>query len=950
MDGRILLGEEIGGLKYDLERLGPHGFQDVAAAIAINRFGPQVHRLGAGRDGGRDMECKGVIVWAATDDQPGEMWDGHTVFQVKHRSRLENPPKDLAWLWKQVKKELDLWADPDSGRASVPNYLVFVTNVPLTPVPESGGLATLYRNIEDYLAGVDDDTYDDGSNPSTTRERKVRASRLGRLKSWRIWDGNQIDGLLDADEGVRRAFDGFLTAGDVLADITRLSDNLPADELGPALQAHARSSLIRERNLYFDEAGGDGPGIAVDKIAVDLPIRLRDTGEQGRVLRYVIDRGDRALKPSKSTLDKPRHLVITGPPGNGKTTVSRFLVQCYRAAMLAEADALGDDHRDAITSTAARLKLLKRGLPHHRRWAVRVDLAKYAKQYVSMEHKTLLSWIAHNVSSESNTRTLKPWVLKEWMAAWPWFVVLDGLDEVSEPAVRQWLIGTIHGFVADAEGDDCDVLVVVTTRPTGYAEEMPTEQFEHVDLDSLTIPEALAYGHLVTEVRLRNDSARIERVDMLLRDAAENEALVHLLRTPLQVQIMTIIAESAGQFAPDRYSLFWRYYETVVRREQSKEGTLSALLREHAPQILDLHERVGLELQKRSETAADATASLPEKDLEGLAWQVLTDEGYKPSGKDADLLRRIVITATHRLVLIAPRDDGYGFDVRSLQELMAARRLTTGTLDTVLERLKTIAASPHWRNTWVFAAGRYFAEPQAHQHEGITRLVCTLDDGVIGRLASIFPVGPYLAWDLIDDGMAAARPRWLHRLIDHGLTALTYPAPQDVVAFADALYRTAVLSEDLRGRIRDALRDALSGDPSTRKNAALLQLRIGRGTDHDETLLSIIKCDPSRSPAPAPPDGWAHFEDAIATYPDEDIEDLVRDAADAIRDIARNGATPGRCAQVMRSLVDADAAEVLEIALDSIARHEPRLVSGIADGVLPTMIRRPVADQLEVHE
>lgn len=41
-----------------------------------------------------------------------------------------------------------------------------------------------------------------------------------------------------------------------------------------------------------------------------------------------------------------------------------------------------------------------------------------------------------------------------------------------------------------------------------------------------------------------------------LHEAAGDEALQNLLRTPLQVLILTIIIDGAGQIAPDRYSLF----------------------------------------------------------------------------------------------------------------------------------------------------------------------------------------------------------------------------------------------------------------------------------------------------------------------------------------------------------------------------------------------------------
>jgi hypothetical protein len=165
---------------------------------------------------------------------------------------------------------------------------------------------------------------------------------------------------------------------------------------------------------------------------------------------------------------------------------------------------------------------------------------------------------------------------------------------------------------------------------------------------------------------------------------------------------MTIIAEGAGPLDPDRFRLFWRYYDVVARREQTKEKTRFAeLLRDHGEQVLDLNERVGLELQRRSETAEGGTATMSQDDLSEIAWHVLADEGYDPAGKDARLLERIVEAATHRLVLLVPRTDGYGFDVRSLQEMMAARRITTGEHDTVLKRLPWIRRQPSYsRSPW----------------------------------------------------------------------------------------------------------------------------------------------------------------------------------------------------------------------------------------------------------
>jgi hypothetical protein len=240
-------------VKYDLQQLGPTGFQDVAAALAVATFRAGVQVMDAGRDGGRDMYYKGPLVWAKTDEQVGEVWDGHTVFQAKHKAELASRPDDNAtWLWGQLCDELNDWADPNKGRDPVPDYLVVVTNVPLTPVPESGGHDLLNKSIEAYLAKLSDDSRD--ISEAAKRERQAKYARISRIKKWRFWDGNEIQTLLNRHPGVRRAFNGFLTAADVFASLAEFTDSLPLSALEPGLRAHARTTLIGE-GLYLFRRG-----------------------------------------------------------------------------------------------------------------------------------------------------------------------------------------------------------------------------------------------------------------------------------------------------------------------------------------------------------------------------------------------------------------------------------------------------------------------------------------------------------------------------------------------------------------------------------------------------------------------------------------------------------------------------------------------------------------------
>lgn len=952
--GLSTVGAKMTGVQHSLEQLGPYGFQDLAAALAMAQFGPHIQVLGPGRDGGRDMYTNSAVIWSAADGVPDEVWQGYTVFQVKHKAKLEaDQRRNAEWLWGRIREELQQWADPNSDRGKVPNQLVIVTNVPLTPTPGTGGEALINTNIQNFIRSFDDSSRD--VNDASTRERMAKKARMGRIRRWRIWDGNQVDALLSIHEGVRRSFKAFLTVPDVFAALSQFTDKLPLDELRPGLHRHARASLVGERALYFDEAGsGDAAGTPIDHVAVDLPITPRADGMNRTVLGYVLDRGERVLKPSLKVHKGPRHIVIAGGPGNGKTTMSKLLVQAYRAALLEGDPDLGETHRSVIDSTAETLRQLRRpGLPRHRRWPLRIDLAEYAKEQGLGEDSTLLRWIAHKVTKRSNAGAVTAGALDSWMRQWPWFLALDGLDEVTEPYTRKRLISQIEEFVSDAEGDNCDVLVVVTTRPMGYVENIAPTQFDRIDLARLSTAEAVAYGIRATQVRLKDDVEKIDRITADLRRAAANEALRNLMQTPLQVLIMTIIVEGAGRLAPDRYSLFWGYYETVFRRERSKQMPFARLLQEHGAHILDLHQRVAFELQTRSEESDGATAAISLDGLKAIAWEVLKDAGFHPSTADATLLDTIVAAATHRLVLLAPHgDEGLGFDVRSLQEMMAARYLATGELQSVIQRLRIAAPSPHWRNVWLFVAGQLFAEPQPHQHEKLVALVEFIDNNAAERLGAVCPIAPVLALDLVDDGMARAHPRFFDRLLSKGFELLHMPDLSDPLAVARALVRAADVSDRSRGLVSDALRDALSGGEVARATALGVQARLesaGReaGVGPRTRGLSSIRGRQARQTAATSHNPWHAYEEILKelTPPNQAAAITLAGADLAIRD-AHAGANGERTHSIEPALRDGELAPILEMALQQIANIEPRLVALIRDEVLASVYRAPVGERL----
>ena len=431
--------------------------------------------------------------------------------------------------------------------------------------------------------------------------------------------------------------------------------------------------------------------------------------------------------------------------------------------------------------------------------------------------------------------------------------------------------------------------------------------------------------------------------------------MLRLMKTPLQVLIMTLLLEQFGVLPTDRYQLFWRYFETIYQRESAKPTNLAPFLAEHRRAITDLHESVGLALQIHAETATDARAILAKPELRQLALQRLIEIGHQPGAGAEQIADRIVQAATERLVLLVPaEDDGIAFEIRSLQELMAARALSDGTDEQVRARLAATAPSPHWRNTWVFLAGRLFADGPDHLRDLIVDVVENVDKNT-GWPGWLCAVGPELAAYLLDDGLAAATPKWQRRLIDVALRALSGPIPQDIRSIAIGL-STASVGNDLM-YIRNALKVAFVGAPVARTIARSIESVGDFGAPIPEARLSV---------AARAPEGAVPAVSLIADLIEPQLAELglsggARESLEGIlvelrevgmtdaggRSLERLLATlPAKLSLTTGGLWDAEVATALELMFGALGPERWSATAVLGQTVWPSLARVPVGQRL----
>ena len=210
----------------------------------------------------------------------------------------------------------------------------------------------------------------------------------------------------------------------------------------------------------------------------------------------------------------------------------------------------------------------------------------------------------------------------------------------------------------------------------------------------------------------------------------------------------------------------------------------SIILRDYEPDIKAIHNQVGLILQITSEQTGRTDAKLSRDRFVSLVEARLIAEGHTGESLRS-LAREIVDAASQRLVfLVEVESEQIGFEIRSLQEFMAAESLMDGTDQSIQERLDEIASNPFWRNVFLFAAGKCFAERQ-ELREHVHAICASLNEIDGDELAGIYLAGSDLAIALLEEGSSRRQPRFENLLVRIAIRALDTANPDLQIRLAD---------------------------------------------------------------------------------------------------------------------------------------------------------------------
>ena len=777
---------------YALSRLSNRSFEHLVQALAVRVLGPGIVVFGDGPDGGREATFERKVPYPT----PVDGWDGYGVVQAKYRQRPKDTQQDGTWAVDQLNDEIRKYTDPES-KLRKPDYFIFATNVVLTPVLDRGSKDRAVAVLEEFK----------GQSP---------------LRDYAIWDYDQICTFLDAYEDVRKAYAGFITPGDVLAEIIKLLNPSPAD-MYETLVRFLEKELLNDECVKLEQAGHNvDDRIPLATVFVDLPTRDEFSRARANILEdadvnidyldpsvhlgegfinEIVDASSELLDSTSSgttmitsSLDPgvPRNsrgrFVLIGGPGQGKTTLTQFICQIFRASIISGSPphTLTPEIKSALATIQHHCDL--EGINHTvvPRFPFKLVLNDFAIALASSatsQVHSVLGYLSRQIRERTDS-DISTDDLRRFLAAYPSVFIFDGLDEVPASSNRDQVLDAIKEFWIDASNPNADILAIATSRPQGYNEDFSPLLYQHRELAELSYQLGWRYAQRLAEVRYRTDEDRKQKVLTRLDRAFRDDSTARLMRSPLQVTIMAALVDRVGQPPQARWSLFNQYYEVIYDREVERSIPASTILREFQPDIKAIHNQVGLILQIDSERTGRTDAKLSRERFVALVESRLATEGH--SGDRLRLLaQQIVEAASHRLVfLVEVEAEQVGFEIRSLQEFMAAECLMDGTDQNIRARLDEIAPIPFWRNVFLFAAGKCFARRQ-ELREPVRDICAELNDIGGDTVASTYLVGSDLAIALIEEGSPRNQPRFENLLARIAIRTLDTANPDPQIQLAD---------------------------------------------------------------------------------------------------------------------------------------------------------------------
>ena len=461
--------------------------------------------------------------------------------QVRDRDKVMEPhtvkgrERDpVAWLDAEIRGESDkIRRCADEGALQY----VLVTNVASTSKPKTGTFDKLNAKLDAYSA-----------------EFGLTMSCL-----WR----EALDPMVDsAPSEVKWSYAEMLVGWDLIRYLISEQASVAKDSgLRDLLRKVAAAQWDEDERVKFSQVELDHEHLS--DLFVDVPAtRIRHPGQveprpysgEGLFHSALVTPNLGGAAAYISDKSPYPFTVVRGAPGQGKSTLSQFVCQSFRAGFLPG-------------QTAASSGLAKISEP---RFPLRFDLADYAAWIEGYDvfdssdvalakgrrrtaaQATIESFLAELMTHASGRDAVTQAEVQELFARVPSIVVLDGLDEIGSANDRIRVVREINLFCARGKSYAVKPRVVVTTRPNSAGLPEPSEDtFEVISLsplDAALRDQYLRKWCAVHGVR-GNDSRTLRRN---FNEKTREPYIGELAGNPMQLTILLYLLRQHGDAIPSQ--------------------------------------------------------------------------------------------------------------------------------------------------------------------------------------------------------------------------------------------------------------------------------------------------------------------------------------------------------------------------------------------------------------
>lgn len=691
--------------RYLYWRLAEKDFQRLCAALLRKSF-DSVRCFPVGMaDGGIDIKR------------------GDIVYQVKWTSKFEKNP--ATWLKNTIDGERDninaLVKDKGVSR-----YILMTSVAGTSSANETGSIEKLQVALDAY-----------------SEEFEIP------VECW--WQAD-IDAEVDgADDSIKWSFPDMLAGVDAMRYLMYGSG---VDEAASRTRETLRQVLATQweadARVRFSQIELDGASLA--DLFVDVEAALvqspTNAGYASGIERRLLNGSDKGAVEMLLETSVPLTFLL-GVPGQGKSTLTQYLCQVHRAAILQGAES--ESEVKWPTAPIGEPKLpLRIELKDYAAWLDGADPFDDTAPMIRGRRRkrgarSAEAYIAELCVAASGGRAVTVEDVQRLLERYPCLIVFDGLDEVAAPDLRVVVVEEIENFASrlrHAQARLRSFQIVVTARPNATNLAEPgSERFQRLRL--LPMGEALQADFVGKWCDARNlDGAPRQKLRRIFRDRTSLEHVSKLSDNPMQLAILLYLISKKGDAVPvARTPLYTDYMATLLDREVASQQ----IDRNAVPQVQEVTAFIGWYMHSGVEVQP-AAGVMTKKDLETTFLLYLRE--VEANHEAAPELLRV---ATDRFWALTSETDGhFQFAVQPVREYFAARFLSEWGGRNLREPLSKQAVlvelmgRPYWLNTARFYAG--FASPNelAALRYGVEEALADAENFIANRVA---------AWALLADAV-----------------------------------------------------------------------------------------------------------------------------------------------------------------------------------------------------